>query len=88
MGLKKFTENLSNFRRRKRSVESYEWWEHLNYAQKFSVSSLYKFGYDIRFVRTENQESTVVMSLEGKFATVDQEGLINTDPDLQIRHNS
>ncbi len=35
---------LSKLHRRRRSVESFEWWNHLNFAQKFSVSS---FNIDI-----------------------------------------
>lgn len=88
MGLKRIKDTFAKLHRRRRPVESYDWWEHLNYAQKFSVSSLYKFGYDIRFIRTENHKSTVVMSLDNKFATVDKDGLINTEPDITIRRNS
>ncbi len=77
---------LSKLHRRRRAVESYEWWNHLNYAQKFSVSSLYKFGYEINFVRTIDHKSIVVMSLNGNIATVDKDGLIDTQPDIQVRN--
>jgi len=76
---------LSKLHRRRRTVESYEWWNHLNYAQKFSVSALYKFGYELNFVRTEEHKSIVIMSLNGNIATVDNEGLIDSHPDIEIR---
>ncbi|KGJ94855.1 hypothetical protein GAB14E_2089 [Colwellia psychrerythraea] len=78
---------LSKFHRRRRSVESYEWWNHLNYAQKFSVSSLYKFGYEINFVRMIDHNSIVIMSLNVKIVTVDKDGLIDSQPDILIRRN-
>jgi len=81
-GIKKV---LSSLHRRRRVIESYEWWDYLNYAQKFSVSSLYKFGYDISFVRRTGHLSIVVMHIDGSEATVDQDGLIDTHPDIKTR---
>jgi len=78
---------LSKRHRRRRSVESYEWWNHLNYAQKFSVSSLYKFGYEISFVRMSDHKSIVIMSLNVNIATVDKDGLIDSHPSIQFRRN-
>jgi|ETNmetMinimDraft_8_1059916.scaffolds.fasta_scaffold46517_1 hypothetical protein len=86
MSLFKVKSVFSKFHRRSRSLESYEWWNHLNYAQKFSVSSLYKFGYKIRFVRTVDHKSTVVMSLNRDIVTVDVDGLIDSNPDIQVRY--
>jgi len=76
---------LFSIHRRRRTIESYEWWNYLNYAQKFAVSSLYKFGYEINFVRQVSNSSLVVMSLDGNQVTVDQGGLINTHPDIKTR---
>lgn len=78
---------LSKLHRRRRSVESFEWWHHLNYAQKFSVSSLYKFGYEINFVRMIDHRSIVVMSLNVNVVTIDNDGLIDPQPDISIRRN-
>ena len=81
-GIKKV---FSHFHRRRRPVESHVWWDHLNYAQKFAVSSLYHYGYEICFVRKEKHGSLVIMSLDDKLATVDQDGLIDTNPDVKCR---
>ena len=85
MNVSRLKKVLSSIHRRRRSVESYEWWNHLNYAQKFSVSSLYKFGYKINFVRQIKHSSIVVMSLDGNQVTVDQDGLIDTNADIKTR---
>jgi hypothetical protein len=85
MNLSKLKKTLSSFHRRRRAIEIYEWWDYLNYAQKFSVSSLYKFGYKINFVRHVEHSSIVFMSLNGNKATVDQDGLIDIDPDIKTR---
>jgi len=76
---------LSSLHRRRRNIESYEWWNYLNYAQKFAVGSLYKFGYEISFVRQVKNTSLVVMTLDGNQVTVDQAGLIDTHPNIEIR---
>ena len=78
---------LTKLHRRHRSVESYEWWNYLNYSQKFSVSSLYNFGYEINFVRITNHKSTVVMSFNDNIVIVDKDGLIDYHPGIQIRRN-
>jgi len=78
----------SHFHRRKRSVESYDWWAQLNYAQKFSVSSLYQLGYEMKFVRTSNHQSIAYMFLSEHIVTIDQDGLINTEPEIVLRKNS
>ena len=44
MDVSRLKQTLSSIHRRRRATESYEWWDYLNYAQKLSVSSLYKFG--------------------------------------------
>ena len=81
-GLKKV---LSHFQRRRRPLEQQEWWNHLNYAQKFAVSSLDKYGYEILFVRKDAGESLVVMSLDEAMVTVDHEGNIDMEPDIKYR---
>jgi len=85
MSLSELKKKMINFHRRKRPIESYEWWNHLNYAQKFAVSSLYKFGYQICFVRSCEDKNIVVMELSKKLVSVDKDGLINAQPDIQLR---
>lgn len=87
MSFRGFKDSINKFHRRRRPVESYAWWQQLNYAQKFSVSSLFQFGYDIDFVRTANGLSLVVMSLDGISVTVNQDGVIDTHPNIKIRRN-
>ena len=85
MNVSQLKRALRNIHRRHRSIESYGWWNYLNHAQKLSVSSLYKTGYEINFIRQIMQSSIVVMSLHGKKVTVNQDGLIDTNPDIEIR---
>lgn len=87
MSFRELRNTVKHFHRRK-PLESYQWWDTLNYAQKFSVTSLFQFGYDIEFVRVSNQDSIVVMSLDGVSVTVNHEGVIDTQPKLNTRRNS
>lgn len=85
MDLSRLKKTVSSIHRRRRTKESYEWWNYLNYAQKFSASSLFKFGYKINFVRHVKHSSIVVMSLDGNQVTVDPDGLIDTHPMIATR---
>ncbi len=85
MNASRLKKALSNIHRRRRAIESYEWWDYLNYAQKFSVSSLYKFGYKINFVRRVEHISIVFMSLNGNKVTIDQDGLIDNKAGIETR---
>jgi len=87
MSLSELKKKLTNFHRRKRPIESYEWWNHLNYAQKFAVSSLYKFGYHISFVRSYDGISVVVMELANSLVSVNKDGLIDANPNIQLRRS-
>jgi len=78
---------LLHLHRRKRTVESYDWWEQLNYAQKFSVSALYQLGYEMKFVRAANHKSVAYMCMDEHVVTIDQDGLTNTKPDIVLRKN-
>ncbi len=87
MSFRGFKNSIKKFHQRRKPVESYAWWSLLNYAQKRSVSSLFQFGYDIDFVRTSNDTCLVVMSLEGVSITVNEDGVIDTQPNIKIRRN-
>ncbi len=87
MNFLRLKHTIDKYHKRRKHLESYEWWEQLNYAQKFSVSSLFQFGYDIDFVRSVDKHSVVVMSLDGNNLTVNQEGLIDTQPNINVRRN-
>lgn len=71
--------------RRKEPPEQSVWWEKLSLAQKFSASSLGKFGYELSFVRNENGQSLAVLMCNGGIAVVSEDGDINTSPTITIR---
>ncbi len=87
MNFLRLKHTIDKYHKRRKHLENYEWWEHLNYAQKFSVSSLFQFGYDIEFVRSSDNHSVVVMSLDDVNVTVNQDGLIDTQPNIKVRQN-
>ncbi|TPH12831.1 hypothetical protein [Litorilituus lipolyticus] len=87
MSFKAFTNSVFNIARRRKALESYPWWSELNYAQKLSAGSLFNFGYDIEFIRREDDITLVVMSLDNVTVTVNQDGLIDTHPDIKRRRN-
>ena len=65
--------------------EQSEWWEKLSLAQKFSASSLGKFGYELAFVRNDKGHSLAVLTCLGGVAVIYEDGEINTSPDIHIR---
>jgi len=71
--------------RRQEKPEQSIWWEKLSLAQKFSASSLGKFGYELTFVRNENGKSLAILMCNGGVAMVSEDGDINTSPDIDIR---
>jgi hypothetical protein len=61
-------------------------WQKLTLAQRFSATSLTKYGYELLFVRNSCVGSTAVMVLQnGTPATISEDGDINTTPDIYIR---
>ena len=61
-------------------------WQKLTLAQRFSATSLTKYGYDLLFIRNSCSGSTAVMVLQnGTPATISEDGDINTTPDIYIR---
>jgi hypothetical protein len=71
--------------RRKQCPEHSVWWDKLSLAQKFSASSLGKFGYDITFVRNDNGHSLAVLECSGGVAVILEDGGIDTSPKITIR---
>jgi len=71
--------------RREPSPEHSVWWEKLSLAQKFSVGSLSKFGYELLFVRDDNGQSLAVLTCDSGVAIITEEGDINTSPNINIR---
>ncbi len=71
--------------RRQRSPEQSIWWNKLSLAQKFSASSLGKFGYELSFVRHEQGRSLAVLTCSSGVAIITEDGDINTSPTIHIR---
>ena len=73
--------------RRKEAPEQSVWWNKLSLAQKFSASSLGKFGYELTFVRKDKDstESLAVLQCSGGVAVISEDGDIDTSPDIIIR---
>jgi len=72
--------------RRSKPPEKSEWWSKLSLAQKFSASSLGKFGYELSFVRNDNGKSLAVLICHGGgVAVVSEDGSIDTSPNIELR---
>lgn len=71
--------------RRQTSPEHSTWWNKLSLAQKFSASSLGKFGYELAFVRNEAGRNLAVLTCASGVAVITEDGEINTSPNIKIR---
>ncbi|MDX3772680.1 hypothetical protein QE250_00965 [Chromatiaceae bacterium AAb-1] len=72
--------------RRHTDKDLYYFWETLNPAQQFSVIELQRFGYELMFVRQTADNSLAVLFNNSRMASVDQNGQIDIDPAIQLRH--
>lgn len=81
------TERANNqlVERRAEPPEQSVWWSKLSLAQKFSASSLGKFGYELKFIRQEKGQSVAVLVCNDGIAIISEEGDINTSPNIIIR---
>lgn len=61
------------------------WWNKLSLAQKFSVSSLSKFGYQLEFIRHQNGHNLAVLTCNDAVAVVKEDGVIDTDSKIKLR---
>ena len=71
--------------RRQKPPDYSVWWRKLSLAQKFSASSLGKFGYELVFVRQERGRSLAVLTCASGVAVITEDGDINTSPNINIR---
>ncbi|WP_057830045.1 hypothetical protein [Colwellia sp. TT2012] len=60
-------------------------WTQLSVAQQASVSSMYNYGYELSFIRTQDEITQVVMLLNEAVIAIDEEGTINTQVSIHIR---
>lgn len=71
--------------RRNEAPEHSVWWKKLSLAQKFSVGSLGKFGYELLFIRNDNGRSIAVLSNTTGTVIITEDGEINSSPEIIIR---
>ena len=71
--------------RRQEPPEHSVWWKKLSLAQKFSASSLGKFGYELLFVRNEQGRSIAVLDNSSGPVIITEDGEINASPEITIR---
>ncbi|WP_127019222.1 hypothetical protein [Rheinheimera mangrovi] len=71
--------------RRREARDLNYFWEMLSMAQKFSVSELQRFGYELSFVRQEEQQRVAVLKAGPRMASIDEDGQINTAPVVFLR---
>ncbi|MDP4535652.1 hypothetical protein Q3O60_05595 [Alkalimonas collagenimarina] len=72
--------------RRQSTREMQQFWDELNLAQKFSVAELQRYGYELAFVRHATTGNLAVLRAGQRFAAIDQDGEIDTEPKITIRH--
>ena len=60
-------------------------WDQLSLAQKFSASSLGKFGYELIFIRTSDNDKIAILQCNDGLAVISTDGDIDTSPDITIR---
>ena len=61
------------------------WWNKLTISQKCAANSLTQFGYELSFIRNQNNESLAVMTCSDNVATVNADGDIDSSPNIVIR---
>jgi len=71
--------------RRGEQPEHSIWWGKLTLAQKFSASSLGKFGYELSFIRNDNGHSLAVLICNEGIAVIAEDGDIDTSPNIKVR---
>ncbi len=79
------TQGKPMLERRKEPPEQSVWWNKLSLAQKFSASSLGKFGYELSFVRNDDGHSLAVLQCSGGLSVISEDGDIDTSPIIAIR---
>lgn len=57
----------------------------LTVAQQCSLSEISHFGYSLSFVRTTPEGKLAVVQIDNGTLTIDDQGEIDNNPDIQIR---
>jgi len=71
--------------RRQQDIVPGTLWVGLSLAQKFAVSSLTQFGYDLCYIRKSHSGSLAILLCNDSSATISSEGEIDTSPGITIR---
>ena len=71
--------------RRKSTLEQNALWRRLSEEQKINAESLSKFGYNLEFIRNEAANKIIIMLNGSSIATINENGDIDTNPDINIR---
>ena len=71
--------------RRQNVADTSTLWDKLSLAQKFAASSLTQFGYDLAYVREQQEGSMAILLCDNNAATISADGEINTAPAINIR---
>lgn len=71
--------------RRQHSPDKSGLWSHLSISQKYSAKSLSGFGYDLVFIRENNNDSIAVLTCGESIACIDANGNIDSSPTIKIR---
>jgi hypothetical protein len=78
-------QTIDLFERREHPIDPSALWDILSLAQKFSVSSLGKFGYELSYVRNEQKRNLAILICNSKIAVVTEDGDINITTNLKVR---
>ncbi len=71
--------------RRHKCPSTHALWTQLSIAQQASVSSMHHYGYELSFIRTEENKTQVVMLFNETVVVIDDEGTIDTQANIKIR---
>lgn len=72
--------------RRLNGKDIYSYWDTLNDEQKFAVTELQCYGYELLFVRGITQQPLAILAHGDQLASVDCLGQIDTAPQLRLRN--
>ncbi|MGI5310201.1 hypothetical protein [Rheinheimera sp. WS51] len=71
--------------RRHLNKDIHSFWDDLNFAQKFAVAELRRFGYELLCVRHVVNGNIALLVSGQHIAAIDMEGQIDTRPEVQVR---
>lgn len=63
-----------------------EWWPYLSIAQRFSANSLFRYGYQLAFIRNNEKGKLAVLIREDNIVTLNEWGDLDTAPAITLRH--